>query len=202
MKQIIKTYTFDKATRNITLNDFSALRLDRLQLITNVTTGDIIYQFNVASLSATVSGNTITVAYDTTAMSNSDSLQIIYDCTEGDPTYSPAIAIHEQFIPGYEDNVAKVAKVEQRFNYTTITTATTTVISAAPCFVHTITILGGTAGAITGYDNGSASGTAFLPTFTPAAVTAPVTIVLDEVLANGLTIVTGAATILNISWRQ
>lgn len=87
MKQIIKNYTFDHVTKTVTCTDFSSLSLERLLLITNVTAGVILYQFNNAALGATIAGNTITLAADTSAMQDGDKLQIIYDCLSGDPTY-------------------------------------------------------------------------------------------------------------------
>lgn len=100
-----------------------------------------------------------------------------------------------------EDIPNDVLKVEQRFLYQTITTATTTTIKSSSGFLRTITILGGTAGAITVYDNTAGSGTTICPTFTPGAVTPPVTLVFDCTFATGLTIVTGAATIIQVSYR-
>ena len=71
--------------------------------------------------------------------------------------------------------------------------------------VHTVNILGGTAGAITIYDwynasGASASGAKIAPTFTPGNVTVPVTVTLDEIFSQGLTITTAAATVINISY--
>jgi len=90
--------------------------------------------------------------------------------------------------------------VGEAYTSKAITTATTTVVKSGPGRVGYITILGGTAGAITVYDNTAASGTVIVPTFTPGAVTVPVTIVLEVAFAVGLTIVTAAATILQVSY--
>jgi hypothetical protein len=87
MKQIIKNYSFDKTARTVTLSDFSGLSLDRLLLITNVSRGAVVYQFNDPALGGSVAGNTVTLSTDTSAMSNGDKLQIIYDCASGDPVY-------------------------------------------------------------------------------------------------------------------
>lgn len=100
-----------------------------------------------------------------------------------------------------EDLTNNVLKVEQRFSYAAITSATTTTVKASAGFVHTISIVGGTLGAITVYDNSSASGTTILPTFMPTATLPAPTIVLDVSFAVGLTIVTAAATILVVSYR-
>ncbi len=87
MKQIIKNYLFNAASRTVTLGDFSGVSLDRLLLITNVTSNTVIYQFNNSALGGTVAGNIITLSYNTAGMANGDKLQIIYDCAAGDPIY-------------------------------------------------------------------------------------------------------------------
>jgi hypothetical protein len=90
MKQIIKNYSFSHSSRTVTLADFSSVSIERLLLITNVTTGVILYQFNSAALGATASGNVITLTTDTSAMQDSDKLQIIYNSASGDPVYDAA----------------------------------------------------------------------------------------------------------------
>lgn len=87
MKQIIKNYTFNKTARIVTFTDFAAVSLDRLLLVTNVTSNTVIYQFNNAALGGTVAGNVLTLAYNTASMNSGDKLQIIYDCATGDPFY-------------------------------------------------------------------------------------------------------------------
>lgn len=87
MKQLIKNYTFDKTAKTVTFSDFASIRLERVLLITNVTAGVIVYQFNNPSLGGAAAGNTLTLAYDTSAMANTDNLQIIYDCLATDPLY-------------------------------------------------------------------------------------------------------------------
>lgn len=105
----------------------------------------------------------------------------------------------EQYRPGYEDNDAQRAVTEERWNYETITTATTTTIVTGPGVIGSIKILGGTTGNVTGYDNNAASGTTFIPT---------VSVNQGEELIgrplrffNGVTIVTAAATVIQIAYR-
>lgn len=52
----------------------------------------MVYQFNDPSLGGTVSGNVLTLAFNTTGMHNTDKLQIIYDCATGDPLYDTSAA--------------------------------------------------------------------------------------------------------------
>lgn len=87
MKQIIKNYSFNHSAQTVTLTDFSTVLLERLMLITDVTTGTILYQFNNSALGATVSGNVITLVADTSSAQDSDKLQIIYNSASGDPVY-------------------------------------------------------------------------------------------------------------------
>ena len=79
MKKLITSYNFNAGNKTVILNEYTSVNQDGLLLITNVTDNVIIYNFASSTLGATVSGNTITLAYNTTSMSNSDSLMIFYD---------------------------------------------------------------------------------------------------------------------------
>ena len=81
MKKLITNYSFDPANRQIRLNEYSDITLEGLLLITNVSNSSKpnLYQFNITGNTATVSGNVITLAYNTTSMNALDDLQIFYD---------------------------------------------------------------------------------------------------------------------------
>lgn len=79
MKKIHSTYTFTPSTRKVVLTGLTSIDLAQLLLITNVTTGAIIYNFANPAAGATVSGNELTLEYDTTSMSATDKLQIFID---------------------------------------------------------------------------------------------------------------------------
>lgn len=79
MKILITNYTFNAASRTVTFLGYSRILLDSVLLITNVTDNVIIYNFAGAGKGGTVSGNVLTLEFDTTTMSNGDSLQIYYD---------------------------------------------------------------------------------------------------------------------------
>jgi hypothetical protein len=81
-----------------------------------------------------------------------------------------------------------------------ISAAATTVVKSGAGQLGYISILGGTAGTITVYDSLTGSGTVLVPTFTPTAG-APATLTFKVNFAIGLTIVTGAATVLQVSFR-
>jgi hypothetical protein len=79
MKILITNYTFNAASRTVTFLGYSRILLDSVLLITNVTDNVIIYNFAGSGKGGIVSGNVLTLDFDTTTMSNSDSLQIYYD---------------------------------------------------------------------------------------------------------------------------
>jgi hypothetical protein len=79
MKKLISNYTFNPAARTISFADYTSIDLEGLLLITNVTDNQIIYNFADPCFGGGVSGNTVTLTYDTTSMSSGDSLQIFYD---------------------------------------------------------------------------------------------------------------------------
>ena len=92
--------------------------------------------------------------------------------------------------------------VEERFSYSSYSAAqTATTIKSGAGFLHSITLLGGTAGAITVWDNTAGSGTTICPAFTPGNITVPVTLKLDVSFTTGLTFTTAAATVLVFSYR-
>lgn len=97
MKQLVKNYTFNAIGKTITFSDFTSINLDRVQLVTDVTSNVIIYQFNNSSLGGTASGNILSLTYNTASLNSGDHLQIVYDAATGDPLYD---------LPTVEGNVA------------------------------------------------------------------------------------------------
>ncbi len=75
----IDNYVFDKTAKTITFSDYTSIAIERVVMVINVTDNIIIYNFAGAGKGGTVSGNVLTLAYDTSAMSDTDKLQIIYD---------------------------------------------------------------------------------------------------------------------------
>ncbi|HBT75029.1 TPA: hypothetical protein DEB29_03455 [Candidatus Wolfebacteria bacterium] len=86
MKLQVKNYSFNKTTKEVTFSDYETIDLDGVLLITNVTSNAIIYNF--AKSGGVVSGNVLTLDYDTSEMADTDDLQIFYD----DPAFNPATA--------------------------------------------------------------------------------------------------------------
>jgi hypothetical protein len=75
---VLKQYIFDPADGVIDLVDAS-LELEGIKLITNVTAGIVIYQFNDPANNGSLVGSLLTLDYNTSAMSPTDRLMIIYD---------------------------------------------------------------------------------------------------------------------------
>jgi hypothetical protein len=79
----VTDYTFDASAGTITFNDLSSLELPKVDIITNLTTGSTLYQFNKVGLGGSVSAgsNILNLTLDTSTMSDTDNLKIIYDET-------------------------------------------------------------------------------------------------------------------------
>lgn len=97
-----------------------------------------------------------------------------------------------------EDNTVGVFKVEERFSYSNITTATTTTVKSGAGFVHAITVNTTAAGTITIYDNTAGSGTKI---GTLKASIGEQTFIFNVTFGTGLTIVTAAASDITVSYR-
>jgi len=79
MKILTTNYVFNAVAKTITFSDYASILLERVLLITNVTDNIIIYNFADATKGGTVATNVLTLTYNTTAMSDTDDLQIFYD---------------------------------------------------------------------------------------------------------------------------
>lgn len=79
MKTLVRNYSFNNLTRQITISNLPSILLEQILLITNTTSNIIIYNFADPNLGATVLNNVITLDYDTTLMNSNDRLQIFID---------------------------------------------------------------------------------------------------------------------------
>jgi len=68
MKIRINNYAFNKTAKTVTFTDYTSISLDGLLLVTNVASNVIIYNFASPALGGTVSGNVLTLDYDTSSM--------------------------------------------------------------------------------------------------------------------------------------
>lgn len=86
MKTKIENYIFNKTSKQITFSDTKfedqGIRLDAVLLITNATDSTVIFNFADPTKGGTVSGNILTLTYDTSAMDDNDKLLIYYDDAE------------------------------------------------------------------------------------------------------------------------
>lgn len=73
----MNSYTFDASAQTITLD--AIYELEQLLIITNVTDNIIIYNFADPLCGGTLVGNTLTLDYNTSTMSDTDALQIYVD---------------------------------------------------------------------------------------------------------------------------
>jgi hypothetical protein len=78
MKVKVNKYLFDASAKTVMFLDYGTIDLNRVLLITNVTDNIIIYNFADSTAGGTVSGNVLTLEYDTTSMSDDDKLLIFY----------------------------------------------------------------------------------------------------------------------------
>lgn len=97
MKRLVSNYSFNAATKQVTLTDYTNVDLQSLLLITNVTDNVIIYNFASQGKGATVTGNVVTLDFDTTSMSNTDDLQIFIDDLIAPATETSLSVIQETF---------------------------------------------------------------------------------------------------------
>jgi len=79
MKVLFQDYTFNATAKEVTFNTSETIRLENILLITNVTDNIIIYNFANPAQGGTLSNNVLTLDYNTSPMSNNDSLQIFLD---------------------------------------------------------------------------------------------------------------------------
>ena len=109
-------YLFDAAARKVVIP--GGIQREQLILITNVTDNKVIYNFSDPELTASaytistdirnVTTTQVTLTYDTTSMSNTDKLQIIYDDFE--ETIKPAETYHDAV------NKSKVSNPESQID--------------------------------------------------------------------------------------
>lgn len=104
----------------------------------------------------------------------------------------------EVYAATYEDNTVGVAKVEQRFSPSYISSATTTTVKSGAGFLHAITITEAVASTIIVYDNTAGSGTIIASFVASAPVN---TYPINVSFGTGLTIVTAGASKLTTSYR-
>ena len=81
MRNLITNYSFNPTAQTITFNSYSSIVLENILLIIDATNNQTIYQTNDPTKSGTVSGNILTLTYNTNNVSfnSTDRLQIFYE---------------------------------------------------------------------------------------------------------------------------
>jgi hypothetical protein len=97
MKVLFQDYTFNAATKQITFNTTDVVSLNQVLIITNVTDNVIIYNFADAAKGGAVVNNVLTLTFDTTTMSDTDSLQIFLDLY-GTPSTDDSVVLLRRLI--------------------------------------------------------------------------------------------------------
>jgi hypothetical protein len=141
MKALLETYTFSPTTKQVTFITTQTITLERLLLITNVTTNQIIYNFADPNSGGTLSGKVLTLSYNTTAMSASNKLQIYLE-----NGYSPASDETLQLVNEQTELLRRMTKLLEPSSRATSTglqmvDASFTTITATN--QHNLTFLGG-----------------------------------------------------------
>ena len=79
MKTRIQDYTFDASAQTITFDGYDRINRDAILLIVNTTDNEIIYNLTDPAKGGSVATNVLTVRHDTTDMSDTDDLLIMYE---------------------------------------------------------------------------------------------------------------------------
>lgn len=79
MKIQIRNYAFNPVAKTVTFKDYTSIPLESVLLIVNATDNLVMYNFANPAMGGTVSGNVLTLFYDTSLMSSSDKLLIYFD---------------------------------------------------------------------------------------------------------------------------
>lgn len=94
------SYTFDASAQTVTISGFGTLSLGQIQQIVNLTDNEIIYSPSLSGSGGSISSNVLSLDYDTTAMSDSDELQIYLQYNNSED-YSTNSQIVSELNPDY-----------------------------------------------------------------------------------------------------
>lgn len=105
------SYTFNAATKQITLSGVTNVNIKNFLLVINVTNNVVIYSPLIALKGGDVSGNVLTLDFDTTSMSNTDNLQVHYDL-DGVIDYTTSkVSVSSSVIPAGASTEATLLQV-------------------------------------------------------------------------------------------
>lgn len=116
MKKLITNYTFNAGAQTVTFTDYTTISLESVLLITNVTDNLVVYNFADVGYGGSVTGNVLTLAYNTTGMSNTDELQIFYDDTDVQPSNVELQTTLNSFTETLQELTARLAVLASMAN--------------------------------------------------------------------------------------
>ena len=117
MKVPVRNYTFNASAKTIRFDDYSTIKIENVLLITDVsagTTNRIIYNFAIPGLGGTVSGNVLTLEYNTASMTNNDPLMIYYDDDQTNAATDEMISLLKLIRKQMESNAVVDRNFRQR----------------------------------------------------------------------------------------
>ncbi|HKX72669.1 MAG TPA: hypothetical protein VJM32_01505 [Candidatus Saccharimonadales bacterium] len=133
MKKLVTSYTFNAGAKTVDAADFTAL--EKILLITNVTTNTIIYNFADSAKGGSLAGTVLTLTYNTAPMSNGDKLQIFIDDGATAQAVSGTVTANlGSSVQGVQLNASQTTTTG------TITTATSVVTMADLAGVGAVTV--------------------------------------------------------------
>ena len=118
MKKKIDNYSFSKTAKTVTFTDYALIRLDSILLITNATDSTIIFNFADPTKGGTVTGNVLTLAFDTAAMENTDKLLIYYDDTADEVALSSNQELMQSLIETLQEATIRLSSIASLINNT------------------------------------------------------------------------------------
>lgn len=108
----IENYTFDASAGTVTFTDFATIKLESILSIVNVIDNRAIYNPLNKELEGTVSGNVLTLVYDTSRMSDDHKLQIYYDDTDQPATEAKQDVFEELLREGVDRYLIQIQRGE------------------------------------------------------------------------------------------
>jgi len=144
MKIKIENYTFNKTAKTITFLDYATLGLDEILVIANTTSNVIIYNFAENAKGGTISGNVLTLTYNTSAMANTDKLLIYID----DTAAGQAVSNSDMYLKAILNALLRPIWIDPttgRLNINTATSVTTVSTVTTAADVTRINTVGATA---------------------------------------------------------
>lgn len=168
MKTLIENYVFNHTAKTIEFTDYftGGINLERVLMVVDAKLNKILFNIGNPSLGATVAGNVLTLTNeDMTGTDDADPLLIFYE----DPLASMKMVLDSR-IAG-EDLVNDWMRMIIDSDFVRITTATTTIIKAAPGRIFALCLINPVASAsLTLYNNTAGSGPVIMAPALPATL--------------------------------